>query len=176
MNENTFSGKKFNRLMEQLEQIAVKNDIPMGSKNNKLPRLESLPMSNPRAPQSDDAAYLDDFLLQVSEAMFPLLDTPPKIDIHTRDAEDESVLHYACTWGNLRAVRLLVEAGANIDALQEMDKTPLHYAAAYQFLDIVEYLVGKGADPSRKDAFGYTPLEWAIQMGASDIENALRKR
>ena len=37
-------------------------------------------------------------------------------------------LHYACSAGNLKIVKLLVEAGADIDALQVGDSSPLDVA------------------------------------------------
>ena len=43
---------------------------------------------------------------------------------------------------------MLVDAGANVNALVEDDETPLINAARRGHLDIVKYLVGKGADVS----------------------------
>ncbi|MEW5894822.1 MAG: ankyrin repeat domain-containing protein [Candidatus Omnitrophota bacterium] len=139
------------------------------------PRLDQsfLKLSNPNLSSLGDVEYLEAVLSHYAGAMFPLSDEPPKIDIHACDIEDDSMLHYACRGGDLRAVRLLVEAGADINVLGDMDQTPLHCAAAYRFLDIVKFLISKGA-VQRKDAFGYTPLEWAQQMGYSDIAEVLR--
>lgn len=51
-------------------------------------------------------------------------------------------------WPNgLAVVRILVEAGADINKPCEHGRTALHMAAAWGHLDIVEYLLEKGADP-----------------------------
>lgn len=53
-------------------------------------------------------------------------------DVHARDNRGDSCLHYAATWGNLKAVRVLIQAGA--DPLQRNDKgwTPQHYSLTVQ--------------------------------------------
>jgi uncharacterized protein len=143
-----------------------------------FPRLGQvvLNMENPDASALSDPAYLEFVLAQVAAAMFPLAGEPPKIDIHTCDSEDNSVLHYACTWGDIRAVRLLVGAGASVNKLGDMDQTPLHCAVSSRFLDIIEFLLNHGATQDQKDAFGYTPLEWAKQMEYSDVISILQRR
>jgi ankyrin repeat protein len=89
-------------------------------------------------------------------------------DINDRDSEGDSLLHIASIMGGLRAVKLLVFAGATVNALGDMDKLALHYAACSQFFDIAEFLLKAGSTQS-KDAFGYTPMEWAQQMDDQEM-------
>lgn len=123
----------------------------------------------------DDHDYLFVFLYQAASSMFYDLDSAPQIDVNARDYESNSALDYACIWGDLRAVRLLVSAGADINALGDMDVTPLHRAASGNFPEIVEFLLQNGAKQA-KNAFGLTPLECAIQKDNPDILRLLEKR
>ncbi len=142
-----------------------------------FPRLSQifLNMENPDAKALSDPAYLEFVLTNAAAAMFPLAEEPPRIDIHVCDSEDNSVLHYACRWGDLRAVRLLVESGAKVNKLGDMDTSPIHCAVSSRFVDIVEFLLAHGATQDQQDAFGYTPLEWAKQMEFSDVISALQQ-
>lgn len=55
-------------------------------------------------------------------------------------------LHYAASEADLKLVKLLVEAGANVNSIAYNDRSPLHYSAYRGANDIVSYLVSKGAD------------------------------
>jgi ankyrin repeat protein len=70
-----------------------------------------------------------------------------------RVATDEDVIEKAGTADPLEAVKMFVEAGADIDAQNDLGNTALHYAAQTGASRIVEYLVGKGA---RLDVYNYT--------------------
>ena len=59
------------------------------------------------------------------------------------------------------AVRVLLEAGAEIDAVNEADFTALHGAAFRGLNEVVEYLVAQGADIDARDYRGRTPFRLA---------------
>ncbi len=59
------------------------------------------------------------------------------------------------------AVRVLLEAGAEIDAVNEADFTALHGAAYRGLNEVVEYLVAHGADIDARDYRGRTPYRLA---------------
>jgi hypothetical protein len=74
-------------------------------------------------------------------------------DPEKRNDWGEIALGYACSWGRLEAVRLLVEAGADVNALEERPETgrratPLD--AADQYPEIAAYLRARGARHSRE--------------------------
>ena len=58
-------------------------------------------------------------------------------------------------------VRLLLEAGADIDATNEADFTALHGAAFRGLNEVIEYLVAEGADIDARDFRGRTPYRVA---------------
>ena len=59
------------------------------------------------------------------------------------------------------AVRVLLEAGADINAINEADFTALHGAAYRGLNEVVEYLVANGADIDARDYRGRTPYRLA---------------
>ncbi|MGV3721493.1 MAG: ankyrin repeat domain-containing protein, partial [Actinomycetota bacterium] len=69
-------------------------------------------------------------------------------DPQKRNDIGELALGYACSWGQLGAVKLLVEAGAEVNAVEEdptsgRRNTPLD--CAHRSPEIVEYLRSRGA-------------------------------
>ena len=59
------------------------------------------------------------------------------------------------------AVRMLIEAGADVNAVNEADFTALHGAAFRGLNEVVEYLVAKGADIDARDFRGRTAYRMA---------------
>ena len=63
--------------------------------------------------------------------------------------------------GAEEATRVLLEAGADINAVNEADFTALHGAAFRGLNEVVEYLVAHGADIDARDYRGRTPFRLA---------------
>ena len=63
--------------------------------------------------------------------------------------------------GAEQATRVLLEAGAEINAVNEADFTALHGAAFRGLNEVVEYLVERGADIDARDYRGRTPYRLA---------------
>ena len=61
----------------------------------------------------------------------------------------------------LEAVKLCVDLGQDVNAVNEMGLAPLHGAANRGSDEIIKYLVSKGARVDAKDKVGRTPLVWA---------------
>jgi len=97
------------------------------------------------------------------------------------DDKGRTPLHLAAQLGDVLAVRLLIEQGANKDAKNSKkdiknnfsDETPLHVAALNGHIDVVNELLGKGADKEARDAKQWTPLHSAAASGESEVVNAL---
>ena len=121
-----------------------------------------------------DAEYFQVLLRHAAHIFYPLEETA-KIELNDQGPEGDSVLHLACSFGDLRAVRIIVESGGVVDSLDEMNQTPLHRAVNGRYLDIICYLLEHGASPAIMDSFGYSPKAWAIQMGYRDVEGILNK-
>ena len=87
-----------------------------------------------------------------------------------------TLLHDMAQAGDLEKVRLLVDHGADINAVdEEYCSTPLGFAARWGQRDIVAFLLSKGADPNKSGAPWATPLAWAQKKGRPEIEADLHK-
>lgn len=71
-------------------------------------------------------------------------------------------LHFAAFSGNLKNTELLIQADANIDALDNAGKTALHHAIRMGSFDVAKILLDNDANPNAIDHDGYTPLCYAI--------------
>jgi len=81
-----------------------------------------------------------------------------------------TALHLAAFFGKTEAARILLEAGASVDAYgrNELANQPLHAAAAARAVDACRLLLGAGADVTATQHGGYTPLHESAQSG--DVE------
>jgi ankyrin repeat protein len=70
--------------------------------------------------------------------------------------------------GNLRRVRLLHFAGADINVRGNCCM-PLYLAAGEGRLDVVRYLLDEGADVNAREQFGHTALSEAVYYGQTPV-------
>ncbi len=79
-------------------------------------------------------------------------------------------LHFAA---NTAVASLLIEAGAEVEALDRWGRTPLHWAAQFGRADVVDLLLRAGAGVDRQASDGATPLHWAAQEGHAGVVQRL---
>jgi ankyrin repeat protein len=72
-------------------------------------------------------------------------------------------------------LKLILNAGADVDLSNKAGETPLMVAAQLGRLDYVQALLDKKADPSAKNHEGNTALYFAIFEGHDDIAKRLIK-
>lgn len=86
-------------------------------------------------------------------------------DIMARD-EGTTPLHYAAMFKGAEVVQLMVDAGADVNAVGNSNLTPLHYnlfGAYYRgSAAVIRVLIAGGADISARDNRGMTPLHIAV--------------
>ena len=95
----------------------------------------------------------------------------------------DTALHVAAAAFRRVTVRLLTEAGADVNAGNRRGAQPLHYAAdgvpgspswdPVAQAEIVRYLIEAGADPNARDRSGVTPLHRAIRTRCATAVGAL---
>lgn len=82
----------------------------------------------------------------------------------------------ASKFGHTRAVEILIELGANIEAFQEFcdGETPFLKAVKGGHLQTVKYLLSKGCRTSVSSLDGAGALHWAARRGYEDIIECLK--
>jgi ankyrin repeat protein len=87
-----------------------------------------------------------------------------------------TLLHDMAQEGDIAKARLLLDHGADINAIdEEYRSTPLGFAARWGQRDMLAFLLARGADPSKSGAPWATPLAWAEKKGRHEIESDLRQ-
>ena len=88
-------------------------------------------------------------------------------DARARTNAGLTALHYAAFKGNLTTVRLLLDAGAPVNVVDDRGFTPLMMAAnsKTKSLEVVRILLDHGAESQAKDKFSRTVADWA-RLGA----------
>jgi uncharacterized protein len=89
-----------------------------------------------------------------------------------------TALHYAAFFDGADAVRILVDAGAELEAAATNEEFapgahPLHSAIAARRTDTALALLEAGADPNARQHGGFTPLMEAEQLGDLDLAELL---
>jgi len=73
------------------------------------------------------------------------------------DLNGDHLLHIAASRRDLAVVALLLDAGVDVDQLDDMDCTALHYAHKLGHLDVAELLKARGASTALVNRFGKFP-------------------
>lgn len=76
---------------------------------------------------------------------------------------------------HISVCRVLLGAGANVDALDARCRTPLALAAASGSLEAVEMLLAAGADVGAADIDGNTPAHFALAYANASVAASLAK-
>ena len=103
-----------------------------------------------------------------------LLDAGASVDTYTTNDFANQPLHAAAAGRHLEVCRVLVAAGADVNATQHGGYTPLHEAAQHGDVEMVELFLSAGADPSLRVAEG-APADLAEAAGHPDVARRLRE-
>lgn len=82
-----------------------------------------------------------------------------------------TALHLAAFFGKPEVARILIDAGARVDAFttNAFANQPLHAAAAGRHIEVCRVLLAAGADVDARQHGGYTPLHEAAQHGDAEM-------
>tara|TARA_B110001452_G_scaffold225558_1_gene199556 strand:+ start:632 stop:1513 length:882 start_codon:yes stop_codon:yes gene_type:complete len=95
-------------------------------------------------------------------AIVELLASLDETDLDAHDADGTSPLCAACTWDFEPIVRVLVDAGCDVNIRNlGTSTTALHVAAEQENGKIIHLLLKAGADPTLEDVYGRTPCDFA---------------
>lgn len=69
--------------------------------------------------------------------------------------------------------KILIEKGADVDAINNYGATPLHLAVDKGFIDIIKILINRGVDINRNNLSKHSPLNNAISLICKNDSNKL---
>jgi len=81
-------------------------------------------------------------------------------------------LHYAARHNHVEVAKLLVKAGAEVNALEANDITPLLMAVSNDNTAAAQYLLAHGGNVNARDWYGRTPLWEAVNVRNLYMHNA----
>ena len=92
------------------------------------------------------------------------------ISADLEDSAGYTSLHYAARGGHCEICKVLLENGANVNAVTRCGHaTPLHRSSMQGNKRVVELLLKFGADPNIRDSDGYTPLHRAVLADSEPV-------
>lgn len=117
--------------------------------------------------RSKPRASLDEILRSLSEDFFPDAHGSEPVTIDSRRADGDTPLHILAHARNSYAVQLLIEAGADVNAVGDMSETPLHIALRKKDLASANALVAAGANSHLVSEFGQSCFDIAKDLGGA---------
>lgn len=101
----------------------------------------------------------------VMPVLYGAFNTGQVMSYYEEDTDGRTPLHVAAEMGNLPMAEVLLEAGADVNARDNLEYTPLHLAANTGNVPMVQTLMIAGADVNEKDTDGRTLLHVAAMTG-----------
>jgi ankyrin repeat protein len=103
-----------------------------------------------------------------------LLEHGASVDVYTRNPFANQPLHAAAAGRHIEVCRVLLAAGADVNATQHGGYTPLHEAAQHGDVEMTELFLSAGADAGLTTDAGETPADLAAAAGHADLAGRIR--
>ena len=87
--------------------------------------------------------------------------------VNAYDGRGHTAVHHAARSGEVSAIDLLVEAGAEVNAASTYGSTPLHFSATWSNIDATRALLRHGAAVDSQTIRGETPLHWVSEFAGT---------
>ena len=96
--------------------------------------------------------------------------------LDARSCNGATALHFAADPGCVPMLQVLLDHGAEINALDDNSQNPLNYAQSDHLdtEDAIQFLIRSGADYTRPNKFGWTILHHAARFGTLRLVEILR--
>ena len=95
-------------------------------------------------------------------------------DVNAKNERGATPLHRAATFGHKEIAELLIDKGADVNAMGGLlGWTPLHWAASEGRKEVANLLINKGADVNAATDNGVTPLHTSAGSGHKEFSELL---
>ena len=108
---------------------------------------------------------LDEILQSLSESLYPDKMGNAKVKINSTDVDGDTPLHVLAGRCNIYGLEVLIESGAEVNAVGDMGETPLHVAISQNDMKAIQLLLNAGANINIKSEFNETAKEKAVKIG-----------
>merc|ERR1711939_737013 len=96
-------------------------------------------------------------------------------DVNARDYKGVTPVGYAVGHDQLSAVKVLIDAKANLNDVDSVGNSAVHFAAGYGRVKVLEHLLARGAQASKANQMGMTALAAAQQNQHAAVINILQR-
>jgi ankyrin repeat protein len=101
------------------------------------------------------------------------LDAQTVAELSAEIVPSQFSLDEAVRLNDIVLVKALIDAGADVNAIDELGETPLHVAVVRGYREVASLLIEKGADVNAGDVRGLTPVHAAAWRGYRDSVDLL---
>lgn len=121
--------------------------------------------------------WFESAALGLAERVEEMLENKPE-RLDSEAADGFTALHLACYFGQEAVALVLINAGADVDAVSgnPAQLRPLHAAAASRSVGIAEALLAAGAEVAAQQASGHTAIDAARQNQDQSMIDLLSRR
>jgi len=95
------------------------------------------------------------------------------LDLQSKNTLGCQPIHWACVHGHVQIVKILIQNGVSIDAIDNKGCSPLIIASQYGQTMLVAFLIGKKANINAIDKEGDNALHWAAFKGHCELTRLL---
>ncbi|XP_048772784.2 putative ankyrin repeat protein RF_0580 [Ostrea edulis] len=140
---------------QSFEQLML-NVVDSGDIKNLLKLLNFGISSNIRDSNGDPLLFIP--IVNGNIEMLDALLTSGNCELELSNHENRTPLMLAVEMDDIRMIRHLIKAGANVNALDDLGKTPLLLALEGGKFEMAEYLIKHGSDVNSVDDLGQSAL------------------
>lgn len=129
-------------------------------------------------PQSAEVELFDAARANDTARVGRIISSTRIINVNAQqDPVGETALHKAAERGNIEVVRMLLEAGADVNLTTRDSEGPLHISAYYGYLEVAKLLLDSGAKVGEKTATnGFAPIHLSVYKRHLSVTELLAGR